>query len=332
MGIDSVAKNYSGYKTDMGYCFQGNSEELLQGDLGKELEGKVQLIITSPPYPLTKQKKYGNLQGEEYLKWFASFAPIFSKLLTPDGSIVIEIGNAWEPGRPVQSLLPLRTLMEFVSNEEAGLRLCQQFICHNPARLPSPAEWVTIERSRVTDSFTHVWWMSATDYPKADNRRVLRPYSKSQLRLMKNKKYNDGERPSGHKVSEDSFFKDNGGSITPNVIELEPIDDTKELRLPYAAFSFANTQSKDFFLTQCRERGIKGHPARMPLPLASFFINFLTDPGDIVLDPFSGSNTTGFCAERLERKWVGVELDSAYIDQSKIRFEELETTIQTLNS
>ncbi len=332
MGIDSVAKNYSGYKTDSGYCLKGNSGELLQGNLGKELEGKVQLIITSPPYPLTKQKKYGNLQGEEYLKWFAGFAPIFSKLLTSDGSIVIEIGNAWEQGRPVQSLLPLRTLLEFVSNEEADLRLCQQFICHNPARLPSPAEWVTIERNRVTDSFTYVWWMSNTDYPKADNRKVLRPYSKSQLRLMKNKKYNDGERPSGHKISEDSFFKDNGGSITPNVIELVPIDDTKEIRFPYAAFSYANTQSKDFFLTKCRERGITGHPARMPLPLASFFINFLTDPGDIVLDPFSGSNTTGFCAERLERKWVGVELDSAYIDQSKIRFEELETTIQTLNT
>ena len=332
MGIDSIAEKYFGYKTDSGYCFQGRSEELLQGSLGKELEGKVQLIITSPPYPLVKQKKYGNYQGEEYLKWFASFAPIFAKLLTPDGSIVIEIGNAWEPGRPVQSLLPLRTLMEFVSNERAGLRLCQQFICHNPARLPSPAEWVTIQRNRVTDSFTYVWWMSNTDYPKADNRKVLRPYSKSQLRLMKNKKYNDGERPSGHKVSEESFFRDHGGSITPNVLELEPIDDSKELRLPYAAFSFANTQSRDFFLRECRERGIKGHPARMPLPLASFFINFLTDPGDIVLDPFSGSNTTGFCAERLERKWVGVELSEEYIEQSKIRFEELETTIQTLNS
>src|SRR5690606_29409967 len=121
--------------------------------LGKQLKGKVQLILTSPPFPLNNKKSYGNLSGDEYLTWFTSLAPLFASLLTEDGSIVVELGNAWVPGRPVQSLLHLESLLAFVKHEEAGLRLCQQFICYNPARLPSPAQWVTIKRERVTDSF-----------------------------------------------------------------------------------------------------------------------------------------------------------------------------------
>ncbi len=172
------------YKTEMGECYHGPAEKILASRVGQELKGKVQLILTSPPFPLNRQKQYGNYQGDDYINWLCKFAPIFAGLLTPNGSIVMELGNAWEPGRPVQSLLPLKTLLAFVEHPEGGLRLCQEFICHNPARLPSPAQWVNIKHSRVIDSFTRIWWMSTTDEPKADNRRVLRPYSKSMERLL----------------------------------------------------------------------------------------------------------------------------------------------------
>ena len=158
------------YSTEFGEYYIGKCEEILPR-LG--LEGKVQLILTSPPFPLNNKKKYGNLNGDEYLAWFSSLAELFSKVLKPNGSIVIEMGNSWEKDRPVQSLLHLNSLMSFVNNEKAGLRLCQEFICYNPARLPSPAQWVTINRIRAIDSFTHIWWMSNSDYPKADNRRIL---------------------------------------------------------------------------------------------------------------------------------------------------------------
>ncbi len=138
--------------------------------------------------------------------------------------------------------------------------------------------------------------MSKTDYPKADNSKVLRPYSSSMQSLLKNGKYNAGKRPSEHKIGEESFLTNHGGSIAPNLFELEPIDARREVRLPNA-FSFSNTESNDFFFRRCREEGIIPHPARMPLGLAAFFIEFLTNPGDLVLDPFAGSNTTGFAAE-----------------------------------
>lgn len=310
------------YNTRLGKYYIGDSEKFLNSYLGGNLKNKVQLILTSPPFPLNAKKKYGNLLGEEYKKWFINLAELFSKLLTDDGSIVIELGNSWLANRPVQSLLHLESLLGFVNNPKADLKLCQQFICYNPARLPSPAQWVTINRIRTIDSFTYVWWMSKSDYPKADNRKVLRPYSKSMNKLLRNQTYNAGKRPSQHTISERSFLINHNGSIMHNFFELEQINENREIRLPKNVFSISNTVSSDFFLRTCREKGITPHPARMPLELANFFIEFLTDSGDIVLDPFAGSNTTGFSAEKLGRKWISIEIDPSYGEQSITRFED----------
>lgn len=307
------------YKTDYGKYYLGKCEEVLDKI---DLEGKVQLLLTSPPYPLNKKKKYGNMIGEEYLEWLYSLAPLFSKVLTPDGSIVIEMGNSWEKNRPVQSVLSIRALLKFLENPEANLRLCQEFVCYNPARLPSPAQWVTINRIRAIDSFTHVWWMSNTDYPKADNKKILRPYSKSMKRLLKRGSYNSGRRPSEHVISDTSFLTAHKGSISHNVLEIENINEDIEARLPYSMLSISNTKSNDFFMKRCKENGVMPHPARMPMELASFFIEFLTDEGDLVLDPFGGSNTTGYCAERAKRRWISVEASDEYVEQSIFRFED----------
>lgn len=230
-----VAPLTIGYHAKAGTMYQATIEEVLDSDVGRNLKGKVQLIFTSPPFPLNRKKKYGNKVGEEYLEWLRDLAPKLVELLTPTGSIVVEIGNAWEPGKPVMSTLALRTMLEFL---EAGeLNLCQQFICHNPARLPSPAQWVNIERIRVKDSFTHVWWMSPTERPDADNTRVLTPYSKAMTELLDRGSYNHGKRDSGFTIGETSFLKDNGGAIPPNVL------------------TFSNTRSNDAYRSFCRQHG-----------------------------------------------------------------------------
>lgn len=305
----------------MGAYHLGDSAELLGSDLGEELRGQVQLLLTSPPFPLNRKKSYGNFAGEEYKEWFVRMAPLFADLLTEDGSIVVEMGNSWMPGRPVQSLLHLESLLGFVNNPDADLRLCQQFVCFNPSRLPSPAQWVTIKRNRLTDSYTHLWWMAKTDFPKADNSKVPRPYSDSMKSLIKRREYNAGKRPSGHGISENGFMTDHGGSIALNLFELEQMDEKRKVRLPNA-FSASHTTSNDFFFRTCRERGITPHPARMPTGLAAFFTEFLTDPGDLVLDPFAGSNTTGFSAELLGRRWASIEVKEDYAVQSRIRLED----------
>ncbi|KAA6342695.1 Modification methylase PvuII [termite gut metagenome] len=320
-----MAKNFKAYKSELGMLIHGNSIELLENDKKiAKLKGKVNLIITSPPFPLNNKKQYGNEKGSEYLKWFTELAPIFSDLLAENGSLVIEIGNAWEPERPVQSLLHLECLLGLVKHPVTNLRLIQEFICYNPSKLPSPAQWVTVNRLRTVDSYTHIWWIAKNDFPKADNSKVLRPYSKSMLQLLKKGKYNAGKRPSEHNISEEGFLKDHGGSISHNFFELESLDEKREVRLPHSVLSFSNTNSNDFFLKTCRENGITPHPARMSGGLINFFIEFLTNENDLILDLFAGSNTTGYCAEKLNRKWVSFEVKEEYIEQGIIRFSEPE--------
>lgn len=312
------------YKTNYGKLLVGDSLEIAKSYLKKYYKNKFQLIITSPPFPLNEKKRYGNLNGDDYLSWFVSLAPVFSELLTDDGSLILEIGNAWEERRPVQSLLHLECLFGMTKNPDSDLRLIQEFISYNPSRLPSPAQWVTVNRLRAVDSYTHVWWMSKTDYPKADNSRVLRPYSKNMEKLLETKTFNAGKRPSEHHISQNAFARNNGGSIAHNLFELEPIDEKRKVRLPHSVLSFSNTNSNDYFFKKCRKEKITPHPARMHGGLVSFFMNFLTDEGDLILDPFAGSNTTGYIAEKLKRKWISIEINESYAYDSIIRFEDPE--------
>lgn len=322
------------YKTKFGKLIVGDSVKLSSSYLRRYYKNKINLIITSPPFPLNNKKKYGNLKGNDYYDWFVKLGPIFSDLLTDDGSLVIEIGNAWEPGRPVQSLLHLECLLGLVRNPRINLRLIQEFICYNPSRLPSPAQWVTVNRIRTVDSYTHVWWIAKSDFPKADNSKVLRPYSKEMKRLIKTKKFNAGKRPSEHGISPSAFAKDNGGSIAHNLFEIDQIDPNREVRLPHNVLSFSNTNSNDYYFRRCREDNITPHPARMHGGLINFFTQFLTEEKDLILDPFAGSNTTGYFAEKLNRRWISIEANESYAHDSIIRFEEpgFDSRLETINN
>lgn len=289
------------YATAWGRMLHGRSDEILRDDLSR-LEGRIDLIFTSPPFPLNRKKKYGNETGDAYIRWLCAFGPLFKRMLKPKGSIVIEMGNSWEPGKPVMSTLALRALLDFQSKND--LHLCQEFIWQNPAKLPSPAQWVNIEKIRVKDSFTKLWWMSPCEQPKASNQRVLQEYSEAMKKLLKRGSYNAGRRPSQHNISSTAFLNDNGGAIPSNVL------------------TYANTLSVgDPYQQYCKDHDLPSHPARMPSELAKFFIKFLTDPGDTVLDPFGGSNTTGATAEDLGRHWLSIEASHEYVEGSKGRFQ-----------
>lgn len=309
-----MKRPFPGYKTYLGKYYQTKIEEFLASSHGKRLLGKVNMLITSPPFPLNNKKSYGNLNGEEYLSWLEDLSPRLTSLLAPDGSIVIEIGNAWNPHQPTMSLLPMKALMAF--KEAANLHLCQEFICQNPARLPSPVQYVNVERCRMKDSWTRLWWLSKTPRPKADNRRALLPYSKSMLKLLKAQKYNSGRRPSEHNIGATSFLRDNGGAIASSCLT----DDSLEAFLG-SLLSISNTIScGDPYLDYCRAKGIQSHPARMQQTLVAFFVSFLTEEHDLVFDPFGGSNTSGSVAQALNRRWVVTEAEDTYMESSKARF------------
>lgn len=289
------------YATDNGICINADCEEVIDDYLLPNYRNQIQLILTSPPFPLKRAKKYGNKTGQEYLNWLCDIGNKLKPLLTDTGSIVIEIGNAWNPGLPTYSTLPIETLIEL--KKRCNLHLCQEFIYYNPAKLPGPIEWVNKQRVRVKDSFTRIWWMSNSPYPYANNNNVKEAYSRQMKKLLSSGKYNAGARPSEHTISKTAFSIDNGGAIPSNVIIA------------------ANTSSKDIYLKRCKDEQIEIHPARMAPAIPDFFIRFLTHEDDIVLDCFGGSNTTGAVAERLNRKWITVELDPNYYYGSRFRFE-----------
>jgi hypothetical protein len=307
------------YGTEQGLALVGDSRAILDSQDLAAIKGDVQLVFTSPPFPLNRKKRYGNLTGEAFKDWLVSFAPLFRELLTDDGSIVIEMGNAWVPGKPVMSTLAMETLLEF--KRKADLHLCQEFVWYNPAKLPTPAQWVTIERIRVKDAFTRLWWLSPVEKPKATNRNVLLPYGESMRELLETKRYNSGRRPSEHVIGEESFLKDNGGAIPPNVVQVEMQQEGQQEESGTVLVG-ANTGRNNAYHQYCAENGIRPHPARMPPQLVKFFVDFLTDPGDLVVDPFAGSNTTGFVAESLGREWVALEADADYARSGSARFGE----------
>ena len=309
-------------KPNGGIIYNENSYDLIrEKSFLKKYEGKINLILTSPPFALNSQKSYGNHEGnsrpnasnekggaESYIEWFSNYAKPLAKLLTKDGSIVVELGNSWTQGEPTMSLTSYEALKTFM--EKGKLKLCQEFIWNNTAKLPGPAQWVTKKRLRAKDSFTKIWWFSKTAYPKADNRKVLVPYSKGMEKLLKKQKYNAGKRSSGHRINSESFLSRNNGAIPPNVLNEKFLYKS----LP-SVIEVSNTQTTKYAI-YCKNEKIKTHDARMPLHIVSFFVDFLTDEGDTVLDPFAGSNTTGYVSSLKKRKWISIELDREYIKGS----------------
>lgn len=287
-----------GYETTDGIAYCGDAIDILRG---METEC-IDLVITSPPYALHFKKEYGNAEQAEYLSWFEPFAFEIFRVLKSSGSFVLNIGGAWTPGKPVRSLYIYRLVLHLC--DTVNFNLCQEFFWYNPAKMPAPAEWVNVRRIRVKDSTEYIFWFGKTEFPYADNRNVLQPYSKDMERLIR-KGVKETVRPSGHAIKK-SFSKNHGGSIPGNLI------------------SCGNNESNSTYLQNLKTDGRKIHPARFPAELPKFFIKFLTNPGDIVLDPFAGSNTTGFIAEKLGRRWIAIEKDREYLDSSKLRFSDLE--------
>lgn len=294
------------FRTKLGQIIHGDSCNVLRREVGT---ASVDLIMTSPPFGLVRKKDYGNPDAEDYIAWFRPFAEEFKRVLKEDGSLVIDIGGAWIPGQPTRSLYHFKLLIALC--EEFGFHLAQDFYWWNPSRLPTPAEWVTIRRIRVKDAINCIWWLSPTPWPKASNRRVLQPYSESQLDLFRNG-YQAKKRPSGHDISE-KFGRDNGGAIPPNLIAI------------------ANTESNGAYLRYCKEHGVRPHPARYPAELPEYFIRMLTDPGDIVVDPFAGSCVTGEVCERLARSWTCIELDESYLQSAMARFRPAQSAQEDEN-
>jgi DNA modification methylase len=282
------------YTTPLGRAYHADAIEVLR-DLPAD---SVALVFTSPPFALLRKKAYGNVEASAYVEWFWPFAEEIHRILRPDGSFVFDLGGAWNRGSGTRSLFPYELILRLGKL----FFLAQDFYWYNPSRLPTPAEWVTIQRTRVKDAVNTLWWLSKSEKPQADNRRVLRPYSKSMKRLLRDG-YQPALRPSQHEIGP-HFQRDNGGAIPPNILTVP------------------NTRSFDLYIKRCKVEGLPVHPARFPPELPDFFIRFLTQENQLVVDPFAGSNVTGQVAQGLNRRWLSTEINADYVAGSRLRFDD----------
>jgi site-specific DNA-methyltransferase (cytosine-N4-specific) len=122
--------------------------------------------------------------------------------------------------------------------------------------------------------------------------------------------YSPAKRPSGHDIGA-SFGKDNGGAIPSNLLQIP------------------NSEASSKYLKICKDLGLTAHPARFPAKLPEFFIRFLTQPNDLVVDIFGGSNTTGYICEIEQRRWLAFEERKDYLSASIFRFMQDES-LQTI--
>lgn len=297
-----MIKLHSYYKTGLGRAYCADAIEVLRSIP----ENSIDLIVTSPPFALRRKKRYGNVPPEEYCDWFWPFAKAIYGVLKPRGSFVLDIGGSWNLGEPTRTLYHFELLLR-LCKPHGPFYLAQELYWYNPAKMPTPAQWVTVQRIRVKDAVNPIWWLAKSRRPKASNRRVLKPYTPSMERLL-SKGYNAGPRPSGHVVS-DKWQRRQKGAIPPNIVIA------------------ANTRSTDRYLEACKEHRIEINPARFVEDVPEFFIKFLTRPGDTVLDPFAGSNVVGEVAEHLRRRWISVELNEEYVIGSAFRFGSLGETL-----
>lgn len=281
----------------MGMALAGDSINLLA-----ELpDNSINLVITSPPFALQRKKAYGNKDQHEYIEWLAEFGKLVHQKLAEDGSFVLDLGGAYQKGSPARSIYNFRILIHFC--DELGFVLAEDFYWYNPSKLPSPIEWVNKQKVRAKDSVNTIWWFSKTDRPKANISNVLTEYSDRMKKLLKDPTgfYDPKKRPSGHDIGK-NFGKDNGGAIPSNLLQI------------------SNSESNGNYLSGCKLLGIKAHPARFPTKLPEFFIRMLTDPNDLVVDIFAGSNTTGFVAETEGRRWLSFDENRDYVAASALRF------------
>jgi len=294
------------FTTNLGKALIGDSIDMLNS----LPDSSVNLVITSPPFALQRKKEYGNAEQHEYIEWLSAFAKVVHKKLRDDGSFVLDIGGAYQKGTPARSLYNFRVAINFC--DEIGFFLAQDFYWYNPSKLPSPIEWVNKRKLRAKDSINNVWWFSKSEWPKADTTKVLVEYSDRMKKLLVDPEsfYSPAKRPSGHDIGK-GFGKDNGGAIPSNLLQI------------------SNSESNGQYLRGCKAASIKGHPARFPAKLPEFFIKMLTSPGDLVVDIFGGSSTTGQVAEAEGRQWITCDLSAEYVAAGAFRFMQKDFTDET---
>lgn len=281
-GVSLVA-----FSTKLGMCIWGSNLDVIQG-----LDEPIHLYVSSPPFPLAKQRAYHNVPAKEWVEWIVRSIEPVAKRLASGGSICIQVSpDIFETGSPARSLYREKMVIAF--KEELSLDLLDTVIWANPSKPPAPVQWASKARIQLNVGYEVVYVFTNNALCSfADNRRVLQPHSDRHKALMaaggerRTTSYGDG----AYRLRDGSYGQVTEGKIPRNVLTL--------------GHSCADTRAAR---RHALELGLPAHGAMMPTALPDFLIRWLSRPGDLVLDSFSGSGKTGLAAERNGRRWLLME-------------------------
>jgi len=191
-------------------------------------------------------------------------------------------------------------------HERLGLWKMDELIWENRSKPPGPVLYASKQRTQLNVAYEPVYWFCNDPHKvKSDNRRVLQAHTERHLSLIqqggekRNAVFSDG----AYRISQGNYGNPTEGRIARNIL------------------SFGHRCSAQVnYKKAAAALGFPVHGAPMPLKLAMFLIEFLSSPGDLVVDPFSGSFTTADAAERLGRRWFAVDCMLQYVWGGATRF------------
>lgn len=291
-----------GFSTELGVAILGSCSTVFSA-----FDAPITLVVSSPPYALAKARSYGNPTEIEYVDWICTtLAPVI-KNLVPGGSICLNVSNdIFMPKSPSRSMYCERLLLAL--HDRFGLHLMDRLVWENPQKPPGPLQYASLSRTQLNVGYEPIYWL--TNDPsrvRSNNRRVLQAHTEKHLQLIAN----GGEKRT-------AVYSDGAYRIRPGNFGVQT-----EGRIPRNILKYGHRcASQSAYKRMAAAHGLPVHGAPMPLSLAKFLVEFLSEPGDLVAEPFAGSFTTPLAAELLGRRWLATELIAQYVLGGSLRFED----------
>jgi DNA modification methylase len=262
---------------------------ILSGDCLEKLKelpnSSVDLIITSPPYADQRKNTYGGIKPEKYVSWFLPITAELFRVLKNDGTFILNIKEKVQNGE--RSTYVLELILEM---KRQGWLWTEEFIWHK--KNCYPGKWP----NRFRDAWERLLQFNKAKKFNMYQEAVMVPMGDWAKNRLKNLSEVD-------RIRDNSKVGSGFGKNISNWLERDMAYPTNVLHLA----------------TEC---GNKNHSAAFPESLPEWFIKLFTQEYDTVLDPFMGSGTTVFVANRMNRHAIGIDIVDEYCEKVQKQINE----------
>jgi site-specific DNA-methyltransferase (adenine-specific)/site-specific DNA-methyltransferase (cytosine-N4-specific) len=260
-------------------------------DILKELpDNSIDLIFTSPPYADQRKNTYGGIHPDKYVEWFLPVSKELLRALKKTGTFVLNIKEKVVDGERSTYVMEL-----IIEMRKQGWLWTEEFIWHK--KNCYPGKWP----NRFRDAWERLLQFNKEKTFAMYQDEVMVPMGDWAKGRLKNLSETD-------KIRDNSKVGSGFGKNISNWLDREKAYPTNVLHLA----------------TECSN---KNHSAAFPAELPEWFIRLFTREGDLVLDPFMGSGTTNFVAQRMNRNSIGIEISPEYYNRVKRLIEPVKLTL-----